>query len=111
HQFCRVGSFAIIGGCSKVCQDIMPYSLADGHPARTRWLNSIGLKRNNFNPETIAGLEKAFRFLIRSRLNVLHAVEKIKTEIPVTPEITLLLKFIAESKRGLAISRKMTEDD
>ena len=108
HQFCRVGSFAIVGGHSKVCQDILPYSMADGHPARIYWLNSIGLKRNNFSPETIAGLEKAFRFLIRSRLNIARAVEKISTEIPTTPEISLLLKFIAGSRRGVAISRKIT---
>lgn len=106
HQFCRVGTFAIVGGCSKACQDILPYSMADGHPARIYWLNSIGLKRNNFSPETIAGLEKAFRFLIRSRLSIPRAVEKIKTEIPATPEITLLLKFIAGSERGIAINRK-----
>jgi len=106
HQFCRVGALAIVGGHSKVCQDILPYSLADGHPARTYWLNSIGLKRNNFSPEAIAGLEKAFRFLIRSRLNIPHAVENIKTEIPATPEITLLLNFIATSERGIAISQK-----
>jgi UDP-N-acetylglucosamine acyltransferase len=106
HQFCRVGSFAIVGGCSKVCQDILPYSMADGHPARIYWLNRIGLKRNNFSPEAIASLEKAFRFLLRGRLNLTHAVEKIKTEVPATPEITLLLKFIAGSERGIAISRK-----
>ncbi len=106
HQFCRIGAFAIIGGHSKACQDILPYSMADGHPARIYWLNSIGLKRNNFSPETIAGLEKAFRFLIRSRLNIAHAVEKIKTEISATPEIALLLKFIAGSERGIAINRK-----
>ena len=109
HQFCRIGSFAIVGGCSKVCQDILPYSMADGHPARIYWLNRIGLERNNFSPETIAGLEKAFRFLIRSHLNIIHAVEKITTEIPATPEISLLLKFIANSKRGIAISRKKHE--
>ena len=106
HQFCRVGSFAIVGGHSKAAQDILPYSMADGHPARIYWLNNIGLKRNNFSPETIAGLEKAFRFLIRSRLSIAHAVEKIKTEVPATPEIILLLKFIANSERGIAISRK-----
>ena len=106
HQFCRVGSFAILGGCSKACQDILPYSMADGHPARIYWLNSIGLKRNGFRPEAIAALGKAFRFLIRSRLNLAHAVEKIKKEVPATPEITLLLKFIAGSERGIAIKRK-----
>ena len=109
HQFCRIGAFAIVGGHSKVCQDILPYSMSDGHPARAYWLNRIGLKRNNFSQETIAGLEKAFRFLIRSRLNLNHAVEKIKTEVLTTPEITFLLQFIANSERGIAISRKKHE--
>jgi UDP-N-acetylglucosamine acyltransferase len=109
HQFCRVGAFAIVGGHSKACQDILPYSMSDGHPARIYWLNRIGLKRNNFSPESITALEKAFRLLIRSRLSIKHAVEKIKAEVPTTPEITLLLKFIAGSERGIAIHRTKNE--
>ena len=49
HQFCRVGRFAIIGGCSKVVQDVPPYMLADGSPARSKTINKIGLERNGFS--------------------------------------------------------------
>ncbi len=106
HQFCRVGCFAIVGGCSKVTQDILPYSMVDGHPARTYWLNRIGLKRNNFPPEVIKTLERAFRILLRSSLNLTQAVERIKRELPNTPEIAHLLEFITSSRRGIALKKK-----
>ena len=47
HQFCRIGAYSIIGGCSKVVQDVPPYMLADGNPAVTRTINKVGLERNN----------------------------------------------------------------
>jgi len=105
HQFCRIGSFAIIGGCSKITQDILPYSLSDGRPARIYWLNRIGLKRHNFSKEALACLEKAYRIILRSRLNLSQAVEKIKQEVPSTPEVQYILQFIAGSSRGIALSR------
>ena len=102
HQFCRIGKYAIIGGCSKVVQNIIPFSMADGHPAKPYWVNSIGLKRNNFPSEKIKIIEKAFRFLLRSKMNTSQALTKIKEELPATPEITYLIQFIETSERGIA---------
>ena len=57
HQFVRVGELSIIGGCSKVVQDIPPYSTCDGHPARFYGLNSIGLRRANVSNKDISNIK------------------------------------------------------
>ena len=46
HQFCRIGRMCIIGGCSKVVQDVPPFMMADGNPAETRTINKVGMERN-----------------------------------------------------------------
>src|SRR4051812_2946173 len=51
HQFCRIGKMSIIGGCSKVVQDVPPFMLADGNPAETRTINKIGMERNGVSDE------------------------------------------------------------
>ena len=55
HQFCRIGRFAITGGCSKIVQDVPPFMIADGNPAKVRGINLVGLERNGFSPETDQG--------------------------------------------------------
>ena len=68
HQFCRIGTMSIIGGCSKVVQDVPPYMLADGNPTITRALNKEGLKRNDVSGESQAALKQAHRILFRENL-------------------------------------------
>jgi UDP-N-acetylglucosamine acyltransferase len=107
HQFVRVGSLSIIGGCSKVVQDIPPYSTCDGHPARIYGLNLIGLRRNGINKDSIEQLNRAFRLLFGSGLSTKHALEKLEREAKPTEEISHLLMFIKGSKRGLARSCRL----
>lgn len=101
HQFSRVGTLSIIGGCSKVVQDIPPYSTCDGHPARVYGLNSIGLKRAGLNSKVILELRRAFKALFFSHLTTSTAIEKIKKEIPESKYLTHLIEFIANSQRGV----------
>lgn len=101
HQFTRVGTLSIIGGCSKVVQDIPPYSTCDGHPAKFYGLNIEGLKRANIPPETRAALKSAFKLLLASGLSVGHALEKIEKEIPPCTEVAHLIWFVKNSKRGI----------
>ena len=102
HQFCRIGTMSIIGGCSKVVQDIPPYMMADGNPATTRALNKEGLRRNEVTEETQAALKQAHRILFRENLTVTNAIEKAKAEIPANSELDHLLDFIQSSERGIA---------
>ncbi len=103
HQFVKIGAHCMIGGGFRVQQDVCPYSLVGGYPLRVVGLNKIGLKRRGFNPQTLETLEKAFKILFFSKMNRSQAVEKIRAELPVSPEINVILDFINDSKRGLVV--------
>lgn len=101
HQFCRIGAHAIIGGCSGIILDIPPYVKAQGNRARLFGLNTVGLKRRNFPPETIRSLKQAYRLLFLSGLTTTQALERIATEVPACAEIQHLVHFIKTSDRGI----------
>ncbi|MFL6585041.1 MAG: acyl-ACP--UDP-N-acetylglucosamine O-acyltransferase [Chthoniobacterales bacterium] len=101
HQFCRLGRFAITGGCSKIVQDVPPFMIADGNPAQIRGINLIGMERNNFAPETVKLIKDAFRIIYRSKYNTGQAMDAIRAELPPVPEITQLIEFVEESERGI----------
>ncbi|MFH1355357.1 MAG: acyl-ACP--UDP-N-acetylglucosamine O-acyltransferase [Candidatus Omnitrophota bacterium] len=104
HQFVRVGTLSIIGGCSKVVKDIPPYATCDGHPALVYGLNLVGLKRNNIGQDSLKNLKRAFKILFNEGLTTKHSLEKIEKEIPQTTEVSYLIKFARGSKRGLSRS-------
>ncbi|HEY0456874.1 MAG TPA: acyl-ACP--UDP-N-acetylglucosamine O-acyltransferase [Verrucomicrobiae bacterium] len=102
HQFCRIGKMSIIGGCSKVVQDVPPFMMADGNPARTRTVNKIGLERNGVSAEAQIALKSAYKILFREGLTVTNALLRIESELPKLPEIAHLLQFARASERGLS---------
>jgi UDP-N-acetylglucosamine acyltransferase len=101
HQFCRIGRFAITGGCSKIVQDVPPFMIADGNPAKVRGINLVGMERKGVPPETVKLIKEAFRIIYRSKYNTRQALEAIRKELPATEEITLLINFIEKSERGI----------
>ncbi len=101
HQFTRLGRLSIIGGCSKVVQDVPPFSMCDGHPARVIQTNSVGLKRSQISSKSISLLKKAFKILFRSGLAKKNALVKIENELELCPEIEHLIFFVKTSERGL----------
>ncbi len=101
HQFCRIGRHAIIGGCTKIVQDVPPYMIADGNPAEIRGINQVGLERRGFSAEDVKALRECYRFLYRSNLNVKQSCEEIASSIAASEVRDHLLAFIAESKRGI----------
>jgi len=106
HQYVRIGGHSMIGGGFRVPKDVPPYILAGHEPMVFQGLNIVGLKRRNFPAETIDLLEEAYRILYQSRLNVSQAVERIKSELPQTPEIQHILGFVSASKRGIIGGRR-----
>lgn len=101
HQFCKVGQHAMVGGAYRVVQDIPPFILASGEPMRFAGLNSIGLRRRGFSPEVRKTLKDTYRLLYRSNLNVSQAVDRIKHDIRIIPEVQAVLDFIKDSDRGI----------
>jgi UDP-N-acetylglucosamine acyltransferase len=101
HQFVHVGTLSMIGGLSKVNQDVPPYSLSDGVPCSVVDINAVGLRRHGFTPETRRIIRRAFKILFKSGLATSHAVEIVTSDLPQTPEVRHLLDFIAKSERGI----------
>jgi UDP-N-acetylglucosamine acyltransferase len=102
HQFCRIGKMAMIGGCSKVVQDVPPYMLADGNPAETRMTNKVGLKRNGVSEEAQTALWQAYKILFREGLTIPNALTKIENDLPSFPELKHLVQFVRGSERGIS---------
>ncbi len=102
HQFCRIGKMSIVGGCSKVVQDVPPFMLADGNPAETRTVNKVGLERNGVSEEAQAALRQAFKLLFREGLTIANALVRIEQELPKLPEVQHLIHFVRTSERGIS---------
>ena len=109
HQFVRVGKMAMVGACSKFVQDVPPFTVSDGHPARVRSLNIVGLGTSQVHPmaslssETIRRLKSAYRTLFRSKVNLTEAITQIRGEGEPDPEVEYLLNFIENSNRGIGV--------
>jgi len=104
HQFVRIGKLSIIGGCSKVVQDIPPFSTCDGHPARVYGLNLIGLRRSGISNDSIRKINQAFKIFFNSGLSLKHALERAQKELEKTEEILYLVNFAKSSERGMSRS-------
>jgi UDP-N-acetylglucosamine acyltransferase len=105
HQFCRVGRLAMMRGGSRASRDIPPFCISDWEHT-VRGLNLVGLKRAGFSRERIAALKQAFRILFHHRVNLKTALARVEAEVPLTDDVSYLLEFIRQSKRGVAFGPK-----
>ena len=103
HQFCTVGRHAMVGGMSKIRQDVPPFMLCDmeGSSQKVIGPNVVGLTRGGFSRDTIAALKEAFRFIYHSGLNRSQALERVENDIEQIPEVKELVEFYRNSKRGV----------
>ena len=102
HQFCRIGRHSMIGGYSVVTQDVLPFSTTvNPRDIKVFGANRTGLERRGFEPPTIDGLQIAFRLLTRAKLNTTQALERIRAEVPPSPELEELIAFLLSSQRGV----------
>ena len=103
HQFVRIGTYSFVGGGSRVNQDVPPYTKAVGNPVHLYGLNSVGLQRAGFPPETKLALKRAYRLLFNSDLTVSQGIARARTELPAVAEVETFLRFIEESQRGVLV--------
>jgi UDP-N-acetylglucosamine acyltransferase len=109
HQFCRVGTYAFMGGFTVATMDVLPYSKTAGNrPACLFGPNTLGLKRRGFPPETLAALRRAYRLLMQSGLPAGEALQRIETEAGVgdLKEVKILVDFMRTAKRGVIVKRR-----
>lgn len=101
HQFCKVGSHVMIGGCSGVAQDVPPYMIAQGNHASPYGINIEGLKRRGFSKGSINAIRSAYKVLYRSGKTLDEAKLDIAAMVVEYPDVQLFIDFFDRSKRGL----------
>ncbi len=106
HQFCSVGTLAIIGGGTMVRKDVPPYFVVEGYPDSCRGPNTIGLERNGISKEAQRVIRSVYKLLYLSSLNTSQALERIEAEVPDCPERRRIVDFVRASKRGIAQARR-----
>jgi UDP-N-acetylglucosamine acyltransferase len=102
HQFCRIGSFAMMRGLSRSSRDIPPFCIND-ETHTVRGINAVGLRRNGFDVKRIRAIKNAYMTLFRSGLNMKQAVARVEAELEITDDVRYMLDFIKESKRGVCV--------
>jgi UDP-N-acetylglucosamine acyltransferase len=100
HHYASIGCYAFVSGLSRVLQDVPPFMLAEGFPARARCVNVVALKRKNFTTPAIRAISEAHKLLYRSKVGVKHAREILQVEGNHLPELEILFDFIENSSLG-----------
>jgi UDP-N-acetylglucosamine acyltransferase len=109
HQFTRFGRYAMVGGKSKIIQDVLPFFTTDGNPPRVRGLNTVGLRRGGFTPAQRRALKQAYHLLFRSSLPLPAALDEMaRLE---DENVAHLIGFIRSSQRGFTRERKFERAD
>ena len=101
HQFCRVGGYVMIQGGCRFSKNIPPYIIAGREPIAYSGINIVGLRRRGFSNELIENIHNAYRIIYNSGKNVTDALQQVREEIPMSPEIEYIVSFIENSERGI----------
>ena len=100
HHFATIGRYCFVGGKSSVRQDVAPYMLVEGCPARPRCVNVVALKRNDFSGKVIDVLSEAHRLLYRAKVGLDQARQLLRSEGKLTPQVNELFEFLETQQEG-----------
>ena len=101
HQFVKIGRNAMVGGFSKLVQDVVPYTIVDGRPANVCGLNSVGISRAGISLSSRRSIKQAYKILYRSGLKLAQAISVIEQEVDSCPEVEHFLRFLRDADRGI----------
>ncbi|MGC9236231.1 MAG: acyl-ACP--UDP-N-acetylglucosamine O-acyltransferase, partial [Thiomonas sp.] len=105
HQFVRVGAHVMTGISSVILQDVPPYTLVAGNPAKPHGINTEGLRRRGYSAEQIAALRTAYRLLYRQGLTLEQArgalADLASDHAQAADALALLQNFLSHPGRGI----------
>ena len=101
HQFGIIRKHVMISGGTLVRKDIPPYVKVAREPMSYAGINSVGLRRRGFSNDRIFEIQKIYKYLFQSKMNVSQATRFIENEMPPTEERDEILEFIKNSPRGI----------
>jgi UDP-N-acetylglucosamine acyltransferase len=102
HQFCRVGRYAYIGASTVITQDVPPFSrVVTERETKSYGVNTIGLERKGFSKARLKLLQRAFRLLLRSKMNTTQALAEMRKSLGDSDDVRELIRFIETAERGI----------
>ena len=102
HQFCRIGRYAYVGASTVITQDVPPFSkIVTERETKSFGINTVGLERKGFSPERLQALKRAYRLLLRSKLNTSQALAEMRKTLADSADVQELVKFIESAERGI----------
>jgi len=112
HQFVRIGQHAMVGGASALENDVIPYGSALGNRANLCGLNIVGLKRRNFDRETIHALRRAYRLLFAQEGTMNERVEDVANLLKDCPPVVEVIDFMRkETSRGVCQPSSLDQEN
>lgn len=106
HQFCRIGTLAMVGGQAHVNKDVPPFITLDGLSSHVVGLNTIGLRRAGLSSEDILQLKQAYRIIYRSGLTWSDILQKLREEFP-EGSAAEFYGFLSTTTRGIMSERRL----
>ena len=106
HQFVKIGRNAMVGGMSKLVQDVVPYTLVDGPPAKVVGLNNVGISRAGIPLESRKLIKQSYKILYRSGLSLPEAIAFIEQDVDSCEEVEHFLRFLRNAERGICRERR-----
>ncbi len=100
NHFVTIGTLAMVGGMARVVQDVPPYMIVEGAPARSRGVNVVGLRRRGRGPEAVAELRDAFRKLLSDETPLTLAIQEFEARPELQPDTRRLISFLRDMERG-----------
>ena len=102
HQFCRIGRYAYVGASTVITQDVPPFSrVVTQRETKSYGVNTIGLGRHGFDGQRIKSIHRAFRLLVRSKLNTTQAIAEMRATLNGSADVDELIRFVESAERGI----------
>ncbi len=106
HQFCRVGSLAMVGGHARIVKDIPPFVTIDGQTGYVVGLNQVGLRRAGFSREEVEQLKAAYRLIYRSGLMWNDVLKELQAQFA-AGSAARFHQFLSTTTRGIVPERRL----
>jgi len=100
HHFVTIGQYSFVGGLTRIIHDVPPFMIVEGHPARVRAVNTIGLERRNFSSQTIKAIKDAYKLIWRSDYTPSQALKILEKRYAEIPEINTLVQSLRQTEKG-----------
>lgn len=101
NPFATIGRLAYVGGLTRIVQDVPPFTIVEGHPAKVRNINVIGCERAGIAEATVSALKDGYKKIFRAKeLNRTKILDEVINAPDVCPEVAELATFMKRSLTG-----------